>query len=125
MPYDYGQYFGEITLTHDLTTLPVERTWRLAPPGRDVAAHEIVLYLGCNVLRTSHMIRTITAIFDSLGLDYVAVGGPTYCCGTLHHQHRDQAPPDGMRPRTPEPFGRFRPKETVMGSPSRLSLYYE
>ena len=96
MPYDYSQYFGEITLTHDLTTLPGERTWRLAPPGRDVAAHEIVLYLGCNVLRTSHMIRTITTIFDRLGLDYVAVGGPTYCCGIVHHQHGDEAAADGM-----------------------------
>jgi Fe-S oxidoreductase len=125
MPYDYGQYFGEITLTHDLTTLPGERTWRLAPPGRDVEAHEIVLYLGCNVLRTSHMIRTITAIFDRLGLDYVAVGGPTYCCGIVHHQHGDQAAADGMSHRTVELFGRFRPKEIVMWCPSCIYFYDE
>ena len=76
MAYDYGRYFGEIALTHDLTTLPGERSWRLTPPGRQPARHRIVLYLGCNVLRTSHMIQTITAIFDRLGLDYVAVGAP-------------------------------------------------
>src|SRR5436309_14861006 len=97
MPSDYGQYFGEITLTHALTTLPGERTWRLAPPGRDVEAHEIVLYLGCNVLRTSHMIRTITAIFDRLGLDYVAVGGPTYCCGIVHHREGDTTAGEAWR----------------------------
>ncbi len=125
MSYDYGQYFGEITLTHDLTTLPGERTWRLAPPGRDVAAHEIVLYLGCNVLRTSHMIRTITAIFDRLGLDYVAVGGPTYCCGIVHHQHGDEAAADGMSHRTVELFERFRPKEIVMWCPSCIYFYDE
>ena len=42
-----------------------------------------MLYLGCNVLRTSHMVQTATAIFDRLGLDYtlrdvaarVAAGG--------------------------------------------------
>jgi len=33
MGYDYAKYFGEIRLTHDLTTTPEERTWRLAPPG--------------------------------------------------------------------------------------------
>ena len=75
MAYDYGRYFGEIALTHDLTTSPEERSWRLTPPGREPEPHRIVLYLGCNVLRTSHMIQTITAIFDRLGLDYVAVGG--------------------------------------------------
>src|SRR2546430_15649588 len=101
--YDYRGYFGEITLTHDLTTRPDERRWRLTPPHRDEAPHDIVLYLGCNVLRTSHMVQTITAIFDRLGLDYVAVGGPTYCCGIQHHQNGDTAaahggsrPPSGL-----------------------------
>jgi heterodisulfide reductase subunit D len=125
MPYDYGQYFGEITLTHDLTTPPGERTWSLSSPGRDVAPHEIVLYLGCNVLRTSHMIRTITAIFDRLRLDYVAVGGPTFCCGIVHHQHGDAAAADGMSHRTLELFGRFRPREVVMWCPSCIYFYDE
>ena len=33
MGYDYRKHFGEITLTQDLTTLPEERTWRLAAPA--------------------------------------------------------------------------------------------
>ena len=52
MAYDYKTHFGEITLTQDLTTLPEERTWRLQAPEADTAPHQIVLYLGCNVLRT-------------------------------------------------------------------------
>jgi len=47
MAYDYGRHFGEITLTQDLTTLPDERTWRLAAPGREPERHQIVFYLGC------------------------------------------------------------------------------
>ncbi len=125
MAYDYKGYFGEITLTHDLTTLPGERRWSLAPPARDAEAHAIVLYLGCNVLRTSHMVRTITAIFDRLGLDYVAVGGPTYCCGIVHHQQGDEAAADGMSARTIELFRRFRPKEIVMWCPSCIYFYDE
>src|SRR5205809_4917024 len=125
MPYDYGQYFGEITLTHDLATLPGERTWRLAPPGRDVEAHEIVLYLGCNVLRTSHMVRTVTAIFDRLGLDYVAVGGPTYCCGIVHHRNGDTAASDGMNKRTVELFQRYQPEQAVQWCPSCMYFYDE
>ncbi len=53
MGFDYGKYFGEIKLTHDLTTRAAERTWRLAAPEATPARKPIVLYLGCNVLRTS------------------------------------------------------------------------
>ena len=125
MAYDYARHFGEIRLTHDLTTLPGERTWRLEAPGRDLEPHEIVLYLGCNVLRNSHMIRTVTAIFDRLGLDYVAVGGPTYCCGIVHHQQRDTAAAAGMNRRTAALFERYRPAEVVMWCPSCIYFYDE
>jgi Fe-S oxidoreductase len=123
--YDYRRYFGEIALTHDLTTLPEDRTWRLAAPGRDAEHHRIVLYLGCNVLRTSHMVQTITAIFDRLGLDYVAVGGPTYCCGIIHHQHGDTAAAGGMSRSTLDLFRRFDPEEVVMWCPSCIYFYDE
>lgn len=125
MTYDYGRHFTEIRLTHDLTTMPEERTWRLTAPSREVEPHRIVLYLGCNVLRNSHMIRTVTAIFDRLGLDYVAVGGPTYCCGIVHHQHGDAAAAGGMSRRTVELLARYRPDEVVMWCPSCMFFYDE
>ncbi len=125
MSFDYSRYFGEIALTQDLTTLPAERTWRLAPPGRDLEHHRIVLYLGCNVLRTSHMVRTITAIFNRLGLDYVAVGGPTYCCGIVHHQNGDTTAAGGMSQHTVELLRRFEPEEVVMWCPSCIYFYDE
>ena len=42
------------------------------------------------------MVRTVTAVFDRLGLDYIAVGGPTYCCGIVHHRQGDVAAGEGM-----------------------------
>jgi len=125
MSYDYAGYFGEITLTHDLTTRADERRWRLTPPPAGGEHHDIVLYLGCNVLRTSHMVRTVTAIFDRLGLDYVAVGGPTYCCGIQHHNNGDVAAGGGMSRRTVELFERFSPREIVMWCPSCIYFYDE
>ena len=125
MGYDYAKYFGEIALTHDLTTKPEERTWRLSPPGPAPEPHEIVLYLGCNVLRTSHMVRTITAIFDRLGLDWIAVGGPTYCCGVVHHRQGDVAAAQGMSRHTLELFGRWQPEEVVMWCPLCIWFYDE
>src|SRR5215813_10037803 len=125
MGYDYKKHFGEILLTEDLTSLPEERTWRQQAPEKDTEPHQIVLYLGCNVLRTSHMIRTVTAVFDRLGLDYVAVGGPTYCCGIVHHREGDTAAGDGMAHRTLELFKRYEPDEVVMWCPSCIYFYDE
>lgn len=125
MSYDYGRHFGDIKLTHDLTTSPGDRTWPLTPPAPGAEHHRIVLYLGCNVLRTSHMIQTVTAIFDRLRLDYVAVGGPTYCCGIVHHQHGDLAAAGGMNRRSIELFQRFDPQEVVMWCPSCIYFYDE
>src|SRR5262249_46774980 len=64
MGYDYKRYFAEITTLHDLTTRPEERTWRLAAPPRDAEPHAVVLYLGCNVLRTAHLVQTVTPLLD-------------------------------------------------------------
>jgi len=125
MAYDYGRHFGEITLTHDLMTTAAERTWTLTAPERSPEHHRIVLYLGCNVLRTSHMIQTVTAIFDRLGLDYVAVGGPTYCCGIVHHQNGDTAAAGGMSQHTIDLFKRYEPEEVVMWCPSCIYFYDE
>jgi heterodisulfide reductase subunit D len=125
MSYDYRAHFGEVTLTQDLMSRRDERRWRLTAPPVSGEPHDVVLYLGCNVLRTSHMVRTVTAIFDLLGLDYVAVGGPSYCCGIVHHQQGDTAAARGMSQGTIRLFERFSPREVVMWCPSCIYFYDE
>ena len=123
MSFDYAGYFGEITTLHDLTVRPEERTWKLTGPGLDPEPHQVILYLGCNVLRTSHMIRTVTAIFDRLGVDYIALGGPTYCCGIVHNREGDTSAATGMSHATVEMFRRMKPEEVVMWCPSCIHFY--
>jgi Fe-S oxidoreductase len=125
MSYDYRGHFGEITLTQDLMSRADDRRWRLTPAPASGEHHDVVLYLGCNVLRTSHMVRTVTAIFDRLGLDYVAVGGPSYCCGIVHHQQGDTQAARGMSQGTIRLFERFSPREIVMWCPSCIYFYDE
>lgn len=125
MAYDYKRYFDEIAVIRDLTNMPEETKWRTAAPAQDRERHRIVLYLGCNVFRTSHMIRTVIAIFDRLELDYVAVGGPTYCCGIVHHQQGDTAAAGGMADHTIKLFERYGPEEVVMWCPSCIYFYDE
>ncbi|HXJ81021.1 MAG TPA: heterodisulfide reductase-related iron-sulfur binding cluster [Candidatus Methylomirabilis sp.] len=124
MSFDYGKYFGEITLTHDLLTKKTERSWLLEPP-RDGERHDVVLYLGCNVLRTSHMVQTATAILDRLGLDYVAAGGPTYCCGIQHHRRGQTASSERYANHTVELLQKMAPREVIMWCPSCIQFYDE
>jgi len=124
MSFDYGKYFGEIRLTHDLLTKKDERSWLLKPP-RDGERHDVVLYLGCNVLRTSHLVQTATAVFDRLGLDYVAAGGPTYCCGIQHHRRGQEASGERYAHHTIELLHKMAPREVVMWCPSCIQFYDE
>ena len=62
-------------MVHSLQSTPQDRDWRTGPPNGDIKPHDVVLYLGCNVLRTTHMIRTIIDIFKMLDIDFVTVGG--------------------------------------------------
>src|SRR5262249_25508251 len=71
-------------------------------------------YLGCNVLRTSHLVQTAAAVFDRLGLDYVAVGGPTYCCGIQHHREGQVASGERYASHTVDLLARMAPREAVM-----------
>ncbi len=122
--FAYGPYFQEMTMQHDVMTMPENKSW-LSAPAKDPEPHKIVLYLGCNVLRTSHMIQTVTDIFDMLGVDYVAVGGPSYCCGIVHSRKGDTELSETMGTNTVKYFERFKAERVVMWCPSCIYYYDE
>lgn len=124
MSFDYGKYFGEMKLTHDLLSKQEERSWLLKAP-RDGERHDVVLFLGCNVLRTSHMVQTAAAVFDRLGVDYVAVAGPAYCCGIAHHRRGLEASGERYATHTIELLQKMAPREVVMWCPSCIHFYDE
>lgn len=61
--------------------IPAEFT-RLFVPPRPRAA-PIVFYLGCNALRTPHLLFNAMQVLDGLEADYEVVGGPSSCCGVI------------------------------------------
>jgi len=125
--FDYAGTYRDMTQMHDLTSPPTEqdaqRLLRTKPV--DPEPHDVVLYLGCNVLRNSDMVRTVTDIFDLLGLDYIAVGGPTYCCGIMQSRQGDNAVANHMGRQTIDYLQSFRPKQVVMWCPSCMFYYDE
>ena len=122
--FDYSQYFREARLLHDLTTLPQHKCWRAVPP-RQTEPHRVVVYFGCNVLRNSHMIRTATAVLDLLAIDYVALGGPAFCCGIVHHREGDTELAETLAVNAVRFFERFEPARVVMWCPSCIYFYDE
>jgi len=70
--------------------LPPEFVARVTRPARSNAPAEnappppaVVMYLGCNVLKTPHIALLCLEVLDRLGTAYQVFGGPANCCGIL------------------------------------------
>lgn len=50
-------------------------------PVREV---DVIFYMGCNAIRTPHLLFNSMSILDALGVDYEVLGGPNNCCGVIH-----------------------------------------
>jgi Fe-S oxidoreductase len=71
-----------IRLMAGMQLVPREYARVLAPaPPRDVP---VVFYLGCNALRTPHLLFNAMDVLDAIGIDYEVTGGPGMCCGIIH-----------------------------------------
>lgn len=121
----YGKYFREIDVLHGLQSKPEEREWLLTVPKGDVRKTEVLLYMGCNVMRTTHLMRTVTDVFKLLGVDFVSVGGAAYCCGIQHYNQGDMDASMSVAQSTVKNFERFQPERVVMWCPSCISFYDE
>jgi Fe-S oxidoreductase len=113
--FDFPGFFQDINVLADLEL--EERLW-LGPVPEHPTPHDVVLYLGCNVLKTAHLIPTVLEVFRRLGVDVVAVGGPATCCGTIHHNNGEPETGWRLSDRAIEAFARFRPEEVVLWCPS-------
>lgn len=122
--FDGPAFFREIRLFNQLLTPPGEQRWVLRPP-KQPEPRQVVLYLGCNVLRTNHLVRTVCDVLDLLGVDYVAVGGGAYCCGIGYRRAGESSAADTMAQNTLRYFAAFQPERVVMWCPTCIYVYDE
>lgn len=115
--FSYSEFFQAIMVLQKLLGGEQESPWLLTPP-REPRPTPTVVYLGCNILRTVHLAQTITRLLNALGEDYVAVGGPAFCCGAVHRTMGDLEPSERMLDHALTLFGRFRPDTVVNWCPS-------
>lgn len=122
--FPYAQYFSDINILADMQVPRQERAWLLGVP-RDEEPHQVVLWLGCNILRTTHLARTVADMFRLLGVDFVTVAGMAYCCGYPQHRHGDLAASEALSDASVRHKAAFCPQTLVIWCPSCFYFYDE
>lgn len=91
---------------------------RLLQPPR-VRQAETVFYLGCNAIRTPHVLFNSMTILDALDVDYEVLGGSSACCGIIHSKWEGRLDAGGrVTETTLRKFGEFEPKTVLNWCPS-------
>jgi hypothetical protein len=115
--FDYTAYYQRL---QDIKRLQIPAdaarwTERYTPPGR---SYEIVLYLGCNILRTPDIAADVVAVFEALGLDFIAVAGVQFCCGITWDRVGDVAKGQNVSVNTIERLAAYKSRLVVHWCPS-------
>ena len=87
---------------------------------------DIVMYLGCNVLRTPVIVFSLLDILDRLGVGYAVLGGVANCCGLVHLKLEGDV--DGMdviANRTIDKMIAFNPRTVLQWCPSCVLQFDE
>jgi heterodisulfide reductase subunit D len=115
--FQYAAYFRRIQDLKKLQVKANDVSWleQHRPPDR---AYDIVLYLGCNILRTPHIARQVVDVFTHLNLDFVAVGGVYYCCGIVHDKFDGPKKGGQVSDRSVARLEDYHPRQVVMWCPS-------
>jgi Fe-S oxidoreductase len=86
------------TMTHGVKVLsrlqlPQRFVGQVTRPARaeSAATPDVLMYLGCNVLKTPHIALLCLDVLDRLGTRYVVSGGPANCCGVIQFRAGDAA----------------------------------
>lgn len=122
--FSFAKYFGDINILADMQFMPGEKPYidrpSVAPEPKD-----LLLYLGCNVLRTAHLAKTVIAVLRAMGFDFNTAGGPAHCCGIVHYQHDDPKGARAFAANSMRHFAKYGAKQVLMWCPSCNEHYDE
>ncbi|MER1968032.1 heterodisulfide reductase-related iron-sulfur binding cluster [Castellaniella sp. GW247-6E4] len=120
--FDYGKYFSRVRNAWKMQVRKDDVNW-LETSKKPQPRHSVVLYLGCNVFRTAHLAVEITRVFERLGIDFVAVGGPSFCCGAVHDIQKDRISADNIGNSTLDKVSEYNPDVMVTWCPECNNQY--
>jgi len=80
---------------------------------------DVVFYVGCNAVRTPHLLFNAMYVLDALKVDYEVLGGPSSCCGIIHSKWEGEIDQGGkVTDGTISRFGDFTPDRVLSWCPS-------
>ena len=115
--FPFAKYFGEVNILAALQFEPGPRPFFGRPPA-EPEPKDLLLYLGCNVLRTAHLAKTIIDVLKAMGFEFNTVGGPENCCGIIHHNNGEPRGARAYSAHTLGNFARYQPRQVLMWCPS-------
>ena len=115
--FSYKDYFGGINVIAALQLMPDEIPWLTIVP-RDPEPKDTVLFLGCNALRTPHLILATVDVLKALEVDFVTLGGPANCCSIVHSLHGDTHMAEKVSETSTDKIARYKPNNVVTICPN-------
>jgi Fe-S oxidoreductase len=120
---EFTQHVGQIRDFEQLMVPAGETPWgkQHAKPAHPV---DVVLYLGCNILRTAHLAYEVVDVFQALGVNFAVVGGPQFCCGIINQRAGDIDGGTRLSQLTAAKFESYGAKQVVIWCPT-CQLHFE
>lgn len=122
--FSFAKYFGEINILADLQFVPGEKPYFDRPPAAP-EQKDLLLYLGCNVLRTAHLAKTVIRVLRAMGFDFNTAGGPAHCCGIIHYLNNEPKASHAFVANSLRNFETYGAKKVLMWCPSCNEHYDE
>jgi len=123
--FSFAKYFGEINVLADLQFMPGEKPYIDRPSAGAPEPKDLLLYLGCNVLRTAHLAKTVIGVLRAMGFDFNTAGGPAHCCGIVHYQNGEPKQSHAFAASSMRHFASYGAKKVLMWCPSCNEHYDE
>jgi Fe-S oxidoreductase len=114
---DFNQHIRQIRDFEQLM-VPAGKTPWVRNYTKPAHAADVVLYLGCNILRTAHLAYEVIGVFQVLGINFEAVAGPQFCCGIVNHRAGDIEGATHLFQATAEKLASYGPKQVVIWCPT-------
>lgn len=106
-----------IRLVAGMQLVPAEFARLLTPPRTRDAP--VLFYVGCNPIRTPHLLFNTMVVLEAIGIDYEVVGGPGACCGIIQQKWEgDLATGERVTAGTLRRFEGFKPERVLTWCPS-------
>ncbi len=110
--FSFSRFFRDHSSSERIQVSRDEVTWLERYSKPDVGV-EVVLNLSCGVQNTPHLMLTQVALFEALGVDFVATAGNKYCCGRPFQRYGKGKIGDGMAARAIGRFASWKPTINV------------